>query len=83
MVGRVADDLGPALVARVGRESVFEDRDVVVGLGDLGLGLTWPRRAQGAVLRGRMVGAVLAPRCDRDPLLEQRIPTQLAQIFFS
>ena len=77
---RVAHDLGATLVARIRRKSVFEDDDVVRRLWDLGLRLTWPGRAEGAVLRRRMVSAVLAPRRHGDPFFEQGIPPQLAHV---
>src|SRR5579864_3080518 len=81
VVGRVADDLATSLVAGVGRESVLENCDVVVGFRDLGFLHARPGRAQRAVIRGRMVGAILAPRRHRDPLFEQRIPANLAHAF--
>ena len=81
VVGRVADDLGAALVAGVGGKAVLEDDDVVVGLGDLGLGLPRARRAQRAVLGRGVIGAVLAPGRDGHPLFEQGIPAKLAQGF--
>ena len=83
VVGRVADDLGAPLLARVRRESILEDDDVVIRLWDLGLGHAGSGRAQRAVCRVRVIRPVLAPRRDRDPLLEQRVPAQLAQAVFS
>jgi hypothetical protein len=77
----IADNLCAALLALEGRESVLEDRDVIVGLRDLGLGLAGARRAEGAVFRWRVIGSVLPPWRYRDPLLEKRIPAKLAQIF--
>jgi len=82
MVRGVADDLASALLARVRGETVLEDRDVVVGLGNLGLERAGPGRAQWAVVRRRMVRAVLAPRRDGDPFLEKRVPAELAQLAF-
>jgi hypothetical protein len=83
VVGCVADDLRPALVSGVRGKFVLEDDDVVVGFGDLGLGLARSRRAQRAVLGGRVVCAVLPPGRDGDPFLEKRVPAELAQDFFS
>jgi hypothetical protein len=83
MDGCVAHDLGASLVAGVGREAVLEDGDVIGRLGDLGLEPAGFRRAQRAVVGGRMVRAVLSPRRDGDPFLEEGIPAQLAQELFS
>jgi len=79
---RVADDLGPPLVAGIGGKAVLEDDDVVVRLRNLGLRPAGFGRAQRAVVGGRVVGAVLTPRRDGDPFLEQRIPAELAQVVF-
>src|SRR5712691_646046 len=70
VVRRVADDLAASLLAREGREAVLEDGDVVVGLGNLGFGLPWPGWAQRAVVRRRVICAVLPPRGDGDPLFQ-------------
>jgi hypothetical protein len=82
MVRRVTDDLASTLLTGVRGETVLEDRDVVVRLGDLGLERARPGRAERAVVRRRMVGAVLAPRRDGDPFLEKRVPAELAQLGF-
>jgi len=66
----VADDLAPPLIAGVRRKAVLENGDVIVGLGDLCLGLSGARRAQRAVVGRRVIGAVLPPGCDGHPLLE-------------
>src|SRR5712692_2039710 len=77
--GCVADHLAAALIAGESRETVLEDRDVVIRLGDLRFELARPRRAQRAVVGRRMIRAVLSPGCDGDPLLEQGVPAKLAQ----
>src|SRR5258708_31818056 len=70
VIGRVANHLTPPLVAGVGRKPIFEDGDVIVGLGDLRLFLASTCRAKGAMVCGRVIGAVLSPGSDGDPLLE-------------
>jgi hypothetical protein len=80
VIGRVANHLAPPLVARVRGKPIFEDRDVIVGLGDLGLFLARTCRAQRAVVGGRVIRAVLPPRCNGDPLFEQGMPAKLAQL---
>ena len=76
----VADDLTTSLFARVGGKAVLEHRDVVVGFGDLGLFFSGTGGAKRAVVRGRVIGAVLPPRRDGDPLFQQRMPAKLAQL---
>ena len=81
MIGRIANDIAPPLVACVGRKSIFEDGDVIVRLRDLRLLLSGTRRAKRAVVRARMIGAVLPPGSDGDPLFEKGMPAKLAQTF--
>jgi hypothetical protein len=81
VIGRVANNLTPALVAGVSRKSILEDCDVIVRLGDLGLLFSRTCRAQRTVVRGRVIGAVLTPGCDGDPLFEKGMPAKLAQAF--
>src|SRR2546425_12584635 len=81
MVWRVTDDLGAALVARVGRKAVFENHDVVVRLGDLGLGHPGSGRTARAVLGRGVVCAVLPPWRHNYPLFEQGVPAELTHAF--
>src|SRR5207249_8875650 len=81
MVWRVTDDLGAALVVRVGRKAVFENHDVVVRLGDLGLGHPGPGRTERAVLGRGVVCAVLPPWRHSDPLFEEGVPAELTHAF--
>jgi len=78
---RVAHDLTSPLLSSEGWESVFEDCDVIVGLRDLCFEMPWLGGAERAVIRRRMVGAVLTPGRDSDPFLKERMPAKLAQIF--
>src|SRR5260370_2977094 len=66
----VADDFAPSLLAGERREAILKYSDVVVGLGDLGFRLPRPRWTQRAVVRRRVICAVLPPRGDGDPLLQ-------------
>src|SRR5205823_3141013 len=77
---RVADHLTTTPILGVAGKPVLEDRDVVVRLGDLGLGAAGSGRAQRAELRRWMVGAVLAPGRDRHPFPQQRVPAQVAHV---
>jgi hypothetical protein len=70
VIRRVADDLATPLLGGEGREAVLEDRDVVIGLRYLGFEMTRPGGTKRTVVSGRMVGAVLPPRRDGDPLLQ-------------
>ena len=79
VVGRVEHDLAAALLGGVGGEAVFEDGDVVVGLGHLRLYAPRPGRAERALGGARVIGAVLAPGRDRHPLLQEWVPAKLAQ----
>src|SRR5207247_9384103 len=58
---RVAGHLAPALSPGIAGEAVFEDGDVIVGLGNLGLQAPGAGRAERAELGRRVVGALLAP----------------------
>jgi hypothetical protein len=81
VIGRIANDLATPLVACVRGKSILEDCDVIVGLGDLGLFFSGARGTQRAVVGGRVVGAILPPRSDGDPLFEKGMPAKLAQTF--
>ena len=76
---RVAHDFAPSLIAGVGRKAILENGNVIVRLGNLGFGLPRTRRTKRAVVGRRVIGAGLPPGCDRHPLLEQRMPAELAQ----
>ena len=81
MVWRVAHDLAPPLLARVGRKAIFENSDVIVGLWDFCLELAGACRAQRTVIGRRVIGPVLPPGRHGDPLFEKRMPAELAQTF--
>jgi hypothetical protein len=74
----VAHDLAAALVACVGRKSIFKDSDVIVRLGDFGFWLAGTRRTKRAMLGRRVIRAVLTPRGDRHPFFEKGMPAKLA-----
>src|SRR5258708_38812397 len=69
VVGRVANHLTPPLVACVRRKSIFEDRDVIVRLGDLRLFLARTRRAKRPVVCTPVMSPVLPPGSDANPIV--------------
>src|ERR1700686_550243 len=79
VIGRVANHLASPLVPGVRRKSILEDCDVIVGLGNLRLFFSWTRRAERAMVGGRVIRAVLPPGGNGDPLFEKGMPAKLAQ----
>src|SRR4029077_7491875 len=81
VIRRVADDLAPPLLAGERRKPILEYGDVVVGLGNLGFGVTGSRGAKRTVVLGRVISPVLAPGRDRHPFFQEGVPAKLAHGF--